>query len=86
MNSPFVVEQAATWAKRVLAQPGTPEQRIAAMYETAFGRPPATAELRDAVAFLADQGARRGCPPEDVGLWADLCHVLFNVKEFIFLD
>jgi hypothetical protein len=25
------------------------------------------------------------CGPEDKRVWTDLCHVLFNKKEFIFI-
>lgn len=84
LNDPFVVEQAAVWAKHVVSSPGTPEQRISDLYETAFGRLPSPAERDAALAFLADQGHRYG-NPDDPHAWTDLCHVLFNVKEFIYI-
>jgi hypothetical protein len=87
MNDPFVVQQAGRWAERVLAEPGrTAEQRVAALYEAAFARPPTTDEVRDALDFLARQSGRYGAGPDDPRAWADLCHVLFNVKEFIFVN
>jgi hypothetical protein len=86
MNNPFVLQQAELWAKRTLADPArTPRQRVTDLYVTAFGRPPADAELADALAFLQEQGEQYG-RPDDPRAWADLCHVLINVKEFIFIN
>jgi hypothetical protein len=82
LNNPFVVAQAQEWAKHILAEPGTPDQRIERMYETAFGRLPKTPEREAAQAFL---NSKEYGGPNDPTAWSDLCHVLFNVKEFIFL-
>jgi hypothetical protein len=86
MNNPFVVQQAATWARRVLAERGlSARQRVARMYVMAFGRPPTAAEADEALAFLGEQ-SKQYAQAEDVRAWADLGHVLVNVKEFIFID
>jgi hypothetical protein len=86
MNNPFVLQQADLWAKRALAEPGrTPPQRVTGLYVTAFGRPPTDAELADALAFLKQQVEQYG-RADDPQAWADLCHVLINVKEFIFIN
>jgi cytochrome c553 len=86
MNNPFVVQQAENWARRVLADPAlTPAERVTNMYVTAFGRPPEESELAEALAFLDEQGKGYG-QAGDLRAWADLGHVLFNVKEFIFLN
>jgi hypothetical protein len=77
MNDPFVHQQAALWGKRALTESGTPEDRIRGMYLRAFGRPATDAECRRCLDFLERQ-------PGDAA-WADLAHVLFNAKEFIFL-
>jgi mono/diheme cytochrome c family protein len=84
LNDPFFVEQAGVWAKRVLAEQGDAAQRVNALYETAFSRPPTAAERDAALAFLTQQAQGYGAP-DDAHAWADLCHVLFNVKEFIFV-
>jgi hypothetical protein len=85
MNDPFVLQQAQVWADRVLAKPGlTPRDRVVSMYQTIFGRPPAKEELAAALAFLVDQSRRYGAA-DSPSAWRDLCHVLFNVKEFIFI-
>ncbi|QNN23115.1 DUF1549 domain-containing protein [Planctomycetales bacterium ZRK34] len=90
MNDPFVVQQAERWAKRVLAVKGrTIEQRLADLYETAYARRPTADETRRAIDFLNAQLAGYNRPAEaidhDAAVWADLCHVLFNVKEFFFI-
>ncbi|MBX9623686.1 MAG: PSD1 and planctomycete cytochrome C domain-containing protein [Gemmataceae bacterium] len=79
LNNPFVLGQAELWAKRTLADGGTPEDRVRAMYTAAFGRPPTPVELRTATGFVADA-------PDEVRTWADLAHALFNSKEFVFVD
>jgi hypothetical protein len=60
------------------------------MYEEAFARPPTEREADEAVAFLHAQGEALGLSADermaDVRTWAELAHVLFNVKEFIFLN
>jgi hypothetical protein len=82
MNNPFVKQQAELWAKRILAKPGlSAKERVSLLYETAFGRLPAEDEMIAALDFLKEQR-----PMDDVRSWAELCHVLFNVKEFIFLN
>jgi hypothetical protein len=91
MNDPFVIGAAKTWAKSLLARRDlSPKQRITLMYETIFSRPPAAQELADAKAFLDQQGEAYGLKPSqrdsDPALWADLCHVLMNVKEFVFIN
>jgi hypothetical protein len=86
LNDPFVVQQAKRWAERELAVPDrTPRERVADLYVAAFGRPPTGDEADDALAFLEQQGKEYG-KADDPRAWADLCHVLFNVKEFIFVN
>jgi len=84
MNNPLVTQQAELWSQRVLAKPGLSRaERVTEMYETAFARPPSPMELQDALAFVTEQSAIVG--REDVA-WSDLGHVLFNLKEFIFVQ
>jgi hypothetical protein len=83
MNDPFLVEQARIWASKVRKDPNTPAaESVARMYREAFGRPPGENERADALAFL-DEQARAYGKPDDPRAWADLAHVLFNVKEFV---
>ncbi len=86
LNDPFVHQQAEVWARRILARPGTDKERVAGMYLSAFSRPPTDAETQNCLDFLDQQAKVAGKKPDDVAVWADLAHVLFNVKEFIFLN
>jgi hypothetical protein len=86
LNNPFVLQQAELWAKRTLAiQGGTTETRIRAMYESGFGRLPTKTELGAAMDFIAEQGKEYG-KEDHPKAWSDLAHVLFNTKEFIFVE
>ncbi len=91
MNDPLVVEQTKVWAGNVLKSTAefTPEQRIDWMYQTAFSRPATETELVEGTKFLAQQASLYGLSGEawknDARVWADYGHVLWNVKEFIFI-
>jgi hypothetical protein len=82
MNNPLVLQEAERWAKRIFdAGPLAPRQRLDRMYEDALGRMPSDAEADDALAFVRQYGAGN-----DPRAWTDLAHVLFNLKEFIFVN
>jgi cytochrome c553 len=86
MNNPFVVEQANRWARRELARTDqTSEEHVTSLYVMAVARPPTAKELDDTVRFLEEQEKEYG-KADDARAWADLCHVLINVKEFIFVN
>src|SRR5260370_14280722 len=75
MNDPFVVGQARLWAGRLPGEGGsTPRERLACLYETAFGRLPGEREMSEGLAFLEQQGRAYG-GADDVRAWEDLCHV-----------
>lgn len=85
MNNPFVSQQAEVWARRVMTEHPDSGARLRAMYLSAFSREPTAAEIAAAATFLAEE-TRSVTPDDPIRPWADLAHVLFNVKEFIFLD
>jgi len=89
MNDPFVVEQAKLWAKRMITEEPKLGDRIKRLYEMAFARPPTMEEMEDAMKFVDQQAQVLGLTAEqrvnDERVWADLCHVLWNVKEFVFV-
>ena len=89
MNDPFVVQQSQVWARRLLAEADDPAARVERMYRLAFARAPRADEQAAALDFLAQQGQELGLSPQqalsDARAWADLCHVMFNVKEFVFV-
>ncbi len=81
MNDPFVVEQARKWAERLVREQGLDDEaRLRKAYLTAYGRPPTEQELADGTGFLKAQGG------DPVEAWAGLCHVMFAVKEFMFVN
>ena len=93
MNSPFVIEQAKQWARRSLVderfKASDAAGRIRQLYQEAFAREPSEEESGAALTFLEQQAAEYKLPSAEAGTderpWADLCHVLMNVKEFIFI-
>jgi hypothetical protein len=76
LNGPLVKQQAALWGEKLLAVPAV--KRLEVMYETAFGRPPTAQEKRVAQDYVAGRESEKAA-------WADLAHVIFNVKEFVFV-
>jgi hypothetical protein len=86
MNDPLVVQQAERWARAVRETGGTRVQSIEALYQSAFTRSPSAAEREAAIRFLERQGSHHGGGADDPRAWADLCHMLINVKEFIFVE
>jgi hypothetical protein len=91
MNDPFVAEQAQIWAKKLLAaKDATPETRIRRMYLEALSREPTAAESAASLAFVEQQAGEYGLSAAaangDERVWADLGHVLFNVKEFVLVN
>ena len=84
MNDPFVKGQAEFWAKRLMEKEMKLENRIEKIYLTAFARKPKKEELKEAVHFFEEQkDLNEG--KEEWQIWADYCHAVFNMKEFIFL-
>src|SRR5207245_241482 len=76
-NNPFVHDQAAVWARRVLAEPRTLEERIRGMFVSAYARPATPEETAEAAAFLNEFGR-----PDDPAAWQAFAHALFQAKEF----
>lgn len=84
LNNPFVLDQAGKWAKRALltAEP----DRIAAMFHTAFQRPPTAEEQQQSQAYLSELKDRHAAAPDrDIAVWRDFAHALFNLKEFLYV-
>lgn len=84
MNDPLVAGQAAHWSRRLLREFPDETPRLQRLYFESLARPPSAAELVDARRFLDAQRAEPDATEETA--WADLCHVLFNLKEFAFIE
>ena len=91
LNSALVHEQATAWAAKdmKLRKGYSTEQRIEHLFAKALGRQPSADEVQSLVEFLDDQAEAYALPPaargSDQRLWADLCHVLINAKEFLYI-
>ncbi len=85
MNNEFVASEAAKWATRALSERNT-TVRLDNMFLRAYGRLPDSTDRPQISEFLGQQAARYpGATAEDPRVWADLAHVIFNSKEFIFV-
>ncbi len=93
MNDPFVKTEAERWSQRIIKVEHDPWARVERMYEEALGRPPTSAETYQALVFISRQskiwmetaGRESGESPR-ANSWTDLAHVLFMLKEFIFIS
>jgi hypothetical protein len=91
LNSALVHEQATAWAAKdmKLRKGYSTEQRIEHLFATALGRQPSAQEVQSLVEFIDDQAEAYALSPaargSDQRLWTDLCHVLINAKEFLYI-
>jgi uncharacterized protein DUF1549/uncharacterized protein DUF1553/cytochrome c len=81
INGPWMMQRAKSFARRLASDSSaTLEQRVATAYALAFGRPPTAGESDDAVEFLQTN------PAKSDDAFVDLCHVLLNSNEFLYVD
>ncbi len=90
LNDPLVAEQARVWAKALVSlEHADIETRVSAIYLRALSRTPTEDELVQAVAFINEEAERMELIAGEVmgseELWAAYCHVVLNLKEFIYL-
>ncbi|MBL9175902.1 MAG: DUF1553 domain-containing protein [Verrucomicrobiales bacterium] len=87
MNDPLFHEQARVWAQRMLRERPSAEaaERVAWLFESAYGRLPTAAESRDCLETLADLRQLHGAEATDAESWTDLCHALLNANDFIYV-
>jgi hypothetical protein len=90
MNSPFVNQQAKVWAERLTKKKQTIQARVETIYLEGLGRPPLESEIDKAIEFLTslanDLEIKEADASGSVELWQEYCHIVFNLKEFIFLN
>jgi hypothetical protein len=73
-NDAFVANYAERLAQRLEAPAGQPDEQISLACELVFGRAPASDELHDLKSYAKKHGL------------ANLCRVLFNSNEFMFVN
>lgn len=93
MNNPFVIQLAEEMACRITATGMDIDQRIEYIYTKAFSRLPTEKEKSDADAFLHILASKYKITDGDakavlqnLDIWRDYCHIVFNSKEFIYLS
>ena len=86
LNNEFVNQQAKVWANRLLANSKQPATKIIrqAWYEL-FGRPPSDQEVSILSEFADEAKDNDDAPKLDKATLTQICHVLLNSKEFMFL-
>ena len=90
MNNPFVALQAEEMALKLMALKDlTIDERIQWIYLRALSRPASDEELETAIAFVRRLSGIYQIGDEmisqDLRIWKDYCHSVFNLKEFIYL-
>ena len=73
-NDAFVAHYAQRFATRLESLARTPQERVRRAYELALNRPPTPAELPELTAYLGEHGL------------ANLCRVILNSNEFMFVN
>ncbi|WP_394793331.1 DUF1553 domain-containing protein [Armatimonas sp.] len=72
LNDPFLIDQSERFAKRLAALPK--DRQVAEAFRLALGRSPTLMERTDALAYVQKNGLE------------NLCRLLFNTSEFVFVD
>ncbi|MEX2169927.1 MAG: PSD1 and planctomycete cytochrome C domain-containing protein [Pirellulales bacterium] len=85
LNDPLVHQQAEVWARALIEQHPTDEERIAAAYLTAFAREPEVGEAAQIRRFLSESTSEATPRGDHIAAWKQVCLTLFNVKEFVYL-
>lgn len=90
MNDRFTNEHANLMAANIThAIPQETAKQIEAVYWRALARAPTQQELNDCQEFLAEMKSdhkQRGSDNPEQRSLADLCHVMFNLNEFVYQD
>ena len=89
MNDPFVYDQAVKWATNLSDHGYSEEEKVNRIYENAFARTPSPEELSAAIAMIKklsqSESTTQNENESDIEIWANYCHTIFNMKEFIHL-
>ena len=81
LNSEFMLDHAARLAGRIERENGgTPQAQVRAAWQLVLDRAPSAAEQERALGFLAQGGKGKVSP------LAELCLVLLNMNEFLYVD
>ena len=86
-NSPFVVEQAGCFARRILSEAGDDEARVRLAFRQALCREPNQQELEQALQVAEFLKSDLDFGEQSEGkAWAGLCQALLATNEFRYVD
>jgi hypothetical protein len=102
LNNAFVLQQSQRFARRVLTEAGSaPADQAYRAFRIALGRKPSERELSWSLDFLGkqalayeqntlsrlnDTGIAKSTDEASFRALADLCHAMFNLNEFLYLE
>lgn len=91
LNDPFVLSMADYWSSRLIADGTTVlNDRIVGMFRTALGREATGDELTRFANAVRSVATTYGVAETDLltnrAVWRDAAHMMFNLKEFIFVQ
>jgi mono/diheme cytochrome c family protein len=90
LNDPFVLAMADFWAARLVADGrSSVADRVDTLYHEALGRTPSDADRASCIAAIRSLALTHGVSEADIltsrAVWKDAAHMMFNLKEFIFV-
>jgi hypothetical protein len=90
LNDPFVLAMADYWAGRLVTDGRTSvADRVDTLFRDALGRAPTKLDRENTVAAVRRLAAAHGVAEPDLlasrAVWKDAAHMMFNLKEFIFI-
>jgi hypothetical protein len=87
INGQYVLGRAQRLGERLGQRDAVPSEALSYVFRLTWGREPSSSELASALSFISGptDGASRSdsIDPEKL---TDLCHVLFNSSEFLYVD
>ena len=90
LNDPFVIDQSAKWAKVLVIDGRSLEERVRAMFVKALGRAANAEELAGSREFLDELSVEYSIPPGELvrseRVWQVFAQSLFCLKEFIYVN
>jgi hypothetical protein len=90
LNNEFSLLQSQHFAKRVRENAeGSLESQIRTAYHIALSRDPRPAEMDDNLAFLKERHSHHAAKPADdpaLAALTDLCNVVLNLNEFLYVQ
>lgn len=89
MNDPFIVEQAKKWGESIAKVEAAPDEKIATLFMRGIGRMPSADELDRMRGFMIEQAQAYELNEAEANnsaqIWQDMCHVIYTLKEFIYV-